>query len=303
MQRLLHARLGRAFADFCAGIVPPVGDHRPAVIRAAADAVEFVAAPCAVFVDQQFAGEVQRRALRVAVAERPNFRQRRRRERIVGRNRAVARHANDFAVMVRERLRFFRIAAVADGQKQISVGGFHDARAEMVAAAAAAAHVKNHAHIGERAFVLGKFRARQRGAGAALRPRFGERQKHLARAAKVARHRDIQQPALHARAHFRHAADLARLPVLVQQQPPAALADQKSAVRQKRQRPRHIHSADHALYAHRLIRRLRLRRAGKRQRAAKNAEKNPARRRRNAHHYASIAFTTAFQPSAMLVRL
>ena len=70
VQRLLHAGLGCPFANARADpVVDPVGDHRPAVVRAGADHVHLVPALGAVLVGPQRTGRrVQRSALLIAVA-------------------------------------------------------------------------------------------------------------------------------------------------------------------------------------------------------------------------------------------
>src|SRR3954465_11081550 len=71
VDRLFHARLGGAFADFgAAAVVGPVRNPRPAVVGAGPDDVHFVAALRAVLVRPQHAGlRMQCRALLIAMAQ------------------------------------------------------------------------------------------------------------------------------------------------------------------------------------------------------------------------------------------
>ena len=79
-----------------------MGDHRPAVVLAGFGNVDFIAAARAVLMQPQRAGlRMQGRALRIAVAVTPDFRERTGAidKRIVRRHAAVASNPNHLAQM------------------------------------------------------------------------------------------------------------------------------------------------------------------------------------------------------------
>src|SRR5882762_4673595 len=99
--RLLHSFLrGDALADRASGILPSVGDYRPAVVGAATNDIEFVPAKRTVLVLPQLSGfRMQDQSLRVAMPVTPDLGSRVlcSNEGIVGRNRAVIAEAKDLA--------------------------------------------------------------------------------------------------------------------------------------------------------------------------------------------------------------
>ncbi len=131
MQRLFQPFLGRAFADLGAGIIAAIGDDRPAIVLARLDQVNLIAAARAVLDGVEFAGGlVERDALRVAVALRPDFRERlsSRPERVIGRDAAVGIDMYDRARIVLPVLRAIAIAAIADADEEAAILGDRDAR-------------------------------------------------------------------------------------------------------------------------------------------------------------------------------
>src|SRR6266446_1028158 len=72
---LIHAGLRGSDSDLRAGIIESIRNHRPAVIVARLDYVDLIAALRAMLLFPQFAGcGIDRQALGIAVAERPDFR-------------------------------------------------------------------------------------------------------------------------------------------------------------------------------------------------------------------------------------
>src|SRR5690606_30458357 len=117
MDRLLHAFLVRTLADLSAGIVPPVGDHRPAIVLAGFRHVDLIAAARAVLDDPKLtARRIDRRSLRIAMAVRPDLRPHAilADERIVLRHRSVRRETHDLAEMAGKILRRLHRVAFAE---------------------------------------------------------------------------------------------------------------------------------------------------------------------------------------------
>src|SRR5690606_14513527 len=117
INRLLHAVLVRSLADLRAGIVPAIGDDRPAVILAGLRNIDLVAAARAVFDGPELAAlRMDRGALRIAVPVRPDFRPHAflADERIALGHRAVRRDAHHLAEMTGEILRRLQRIALAE---------------------------------------------------------------------------------------------------------------------------------------------------------------------------------------------
>src|SRR5437868_14755587 len=120
-----------------AGIIYAVADHRPAVVLALADDVDFIAAARAVLGLPQVAGRgIDGEALLIAMTVAPDLRLRAGAadEGIVLRHRAVRRNADQLAEMVIESLRLIAAAIVfAERDKQVAVRGLYDAATEVIA--------------------------------------------------------------------------------------------------------------------------------------------------------------------------
>jgi EAL domain-containing protein (putative c-di-GMP-specific phosphodiesterase class I) len=155
VQRLLHAVLaGDAGADLAAAVVLAIGDHRPAVVLAGLDAVDFVAALGTVLVHPQLAVGGQHRALRAAVAPAPDGRQGvgAGNEGVVG-DAAVLAHAHDLAQVAAQVLCLFLVlGAFAQRQEQAAVRlavhhALHDAAAKVQGAVVLGLLLENHLHL------------------------------------------------------------------------------------------------------------------------------------------------------------
>jgi hypothetical protein len=135
---LLHPGTRRAEADPPPGVMPAVGDHRPAVVRAAADAVDLVAAPRAVFgEDPEIALEIERRALRVAVAVAPDLGARARRptKGLSAGTLPSRLMRTTVPLWLPDPARWHVLAPVADGEEEPPIRRLDDAAAEMPPAA------------------------------------------------------------------------------------------------------------------------------------------------------------------------
>ncbi len=191
---------------------------------------------------------MQRRALHIAVAVGPDFRLGvlAPDERIVGRSGAVRRDAHDLADVIAEVLRLLRIGAViAQRQEQVVVRRLHDAAAEMPAARRRSFLAEDHLHVVE--LVTGELGPRHRGAAAAL-VRIGETEIDGLVLREVAIERDVMQPALARREHFRQAGKRrGELAVGDDAQTAGTFRHQHAAVGQERERPGVVQSAHHRL--------------------------------------------------------
>src|SRR5690606_17257416 len=175
VQRLLHARrLAQAFADRGAVVVHAMADHRPAVVAAGTGDVQLVAALGTVFGLPELTGiRMQGRALHVAVAVRPDRRQRllAAGEGVVGRNAAVAFDPVNLALALVQALHALGLAAVAGGDVEPALAVEDQARAEVMAGAQLGLLAEDHLHALQ-PLVLDQARPRHRRAGATV-ARFG----------------------------------------------------------------------------------------------------------------------------------
>src|SRR5581483_10599832 len=124
--RQLGAGLFAVDRDRPSRIVDAVGGERPAVIAAAVDEVELVSALRPVLVGPQLSRHlVEGKALRISVAEAPDFRSGRRllAERIIVGNGPVAPDAHDAARCVGQILGLGGIPAIAERQKKKTIWG------------------------------------------------------------------------------------------------------------------------------------------------------------------------------------
>ena len=183
---------------------------------------------------------MQRRALQVAMSVRPDFRPRAvpLHERIVGRRRTVGVDAHDLADRRREVLRPLALGvAVAGRHVQRAVAREREARAPVIRTARLGHLAPDHLRVLE----AGRAEppARHRGTGAALAG-LREAQVHEPVGGERRRQRNVEQPALPAREHARHARKGRRkLPVLADDaQASLALGDEHAAVGQEREAPR-----------------------------------------------------------------
>ncbi len=150
------------------------------------------------------------RALRVAVALGPDFRQvpgavgRG----VVGRDRAVRIDADDRAGMVLHVLRAVSLAAVAGGDEKRAIRREHQPRAEMARDVGLLRHREDDLDIVQtrRASVAHQLRARDSRAGAALAG-LGEAEEDEVGAGEIGRGDDVEQAALAARRDLWHARD------------------------------------------------------------------------------------------------
>ncbi len=251
MQRLLHAVLaGDAGADLAAAVVLAIGDHRPAVVLAGLDAVDFVAALGTVLVHPQLAVGGQHRALRAAVAPAPDGRKGvgAGGEGVVGRDAAVLAHAHDLAQVAAQVLCLFLVlGAFAQRQEQAAVRlavhhGLHDAAAKVQGAVVLGLLLENHLHLlqgggvgvqcgtGQGGAVLAGIRA---GTGLAVA------KIQLAVLGKAAVQHHVQQPSLAPRHHGRHAGQRRVQPAIALHHAHAAgaLGHQVAAIGQKGHSP------------------------------------------------------------------
>src|SRR5580704_2351710 len=127
--RLLHAFMRcDTHADGSAGILPTIRDHRPAVVCAAMNQVEFVAAQRTMLVRPQLSSYgVHNQALRIAMSVAPDLRLRilGANERIVGRNAAIIAQAKNLTRVIVELLRPVLVMALANRQEQITIEENH----------------------------------------------------------------------------------------------------------------------------------------------------------------------------------
>jgi hypothetical protein len=123
--------------DRGAAVVDAVTDHRPAIVLALADDVDFIAAARAVLDFPEIAGRgVDRQSLLVAMAKTPDLGPGAiaSDKGIVRRRCAIGRDPDQLAQMIAEVLRLVAIAEVfAECCEQIAVVGLHDAAAVMIA--------------------------------------------------------------------------------------------------------------------------------------------------------------------------
>ena len=114
-----------------------VGDDRPAVVAAALDAVDLVAAHRAHLVRPQPAGGVERDAQQIAMPQRPDLRRNPAPpgKWIVGRHRAIGLEPDHLAQVLLQVLGRVELLAVARGDPQFPVGAEGDAMAVVPAAA------------------------------------------------------------------------------------------------------------------------------------------------------------------------
>ncbi|MNU98958.1 hypothetical protein D3C71_890790 [compost metagenome] len=258
MQRLLHARLGCAFAQLAAAVVFAIGNHRPTVVAARLGLVEFVATLRAVLVHPQLAVWPQRCTLGVAVAVAPDLGQGARLfgERVVGRHGPFGGDADDLAVVVVELLGIvLAVVAVTQGQEQVAVRRLHDAAAKMQAAFDLGPLAEDHLDVLQAASILGQRGPGQRRAVAACARRcgLGKTKEDAAVAGKGSVRHHIQQAALPACCHSRHPGQWgADLPAGTDNpHAPRPLSDQKLPLRQKGHRPRVIQALGHGHQRHR----------------------------------------------------
>ena len=106
-----------------------VRDHRPAVVKPHPDPVYFIATASAVFNGPQRAVGVERRALRIPVAIRPNLRLRSFQfsKRVSVRNGPITRNPDDCAVVVGQILRQVRFAPLAKRYEQVAIPSLDNA--------------------------------------------------------------------------------------------------------------------------------------------------------------------------------
>ena len=219
---------GDARADLAAAVIFAIGDHRPAVVFAGGNQVDFIAALCAVLARPQAALRIQHHALDIAVAVAPDFAACAAllHKRIIGGHAAVTAQAHDFADVAAQILRLFAAAAsVAHAQINIS-GRQRNAATEM----AVAAHFRRLAEQGfhlRKAAALGRQYALGQGGAVAAAARLAEAEIHAAVVGKVFIQCYIKQTALPADIDFRQACHRCGNPTLRihHAQIAAALAD------------------------------------------------------------------------------
>ena len=258
MQRLLHASTLGALAHLAAAVVFAVGDDGPAVVAPGQGQVDLVATLWAVFVHPVSAVRGECGPLCVAVAVAPDFGQCARfaYKGVVGRHGAVLVHAHHLAQVVVELLGVVApVVSLTQGQKQRAVPRLRNTAAKVQVAGHFGFLAEDDLYIFQLGAVL-----RQAGLGQrrAVGPRHGrcvrlgkaEIQRAVAGECRVGHH--IQQTALPARGNGWQAAhgrqDFAV--GLDHPQPPRPLGHQKTAFRQKSQRPRVFQPLGHHLCAH-----------------------------------------------------
>ena len=246
-----------------------MGDDRPAVIRAAADDVHLVAAERAELRLPQRPGPgVEGQALHVAVAVGPDLRPDAFlvRPRVALGGPAVTLQPQDLAGEVAEVLRpLLADEAVAGGEVELAVPGAEDDAAAVVVAPLRLRRrgIQDRPRVFQRGRALVEARADQARQRAAFHPR-REAEIDLPRRREVRRQGDIEQPALAARLHHRHAAERAGDAAVAADDAHAArpLGDQQAAVGQEGGAPGVVEplgegddAKDGGLRAHRPLRR------------------------------------------------
>ena len=217
VDRLLEplARRRRAL-DRTTGVLLPVARQRPAVVLAALEQVQLVAAARAVVDRPEAALAVEGERLHVALADGPDLGARigAAGERVVGRDRTVGRDPDRLAQVAVEALRIRshpHVGAFAGRHVEHAVGAEREARAVVHGAVEGRQHAEDHADLIEAAAVVRQHAARDAGAVAAV-ARLGVAPEDRAVRSERRAQRDVEQPALAARIDRRHAGDrLARL--------------------------------------------------------------------------------------------
>ncbi len=174
-------------------VVHAIADYRPAVVCAACNPVEFIAALRAVFGDPQGAARaIQGHALRVAVAVTPDLRQCLGvlHERVVGRYATIVVQTDDHAVMIRELLCGMRgqvacgrYLAVAHADEQIAL--LVKGQAGTVVPAAAGLRHENIFHVAQCAIAIAAANDRRGGFFILQRLRVGQIEQTIAGKVRV----------------------------------------------------------------------------------------------------------------------
>ncbi|MNM65836.1 hypothetical protein D3C81_772980 [compost metagenome] len=152
MVRVDHAidMLAPGFGNRHQRIVDAMGGNRPTKVLAGLGDVDLITATGPVLVGPQLAGPgVERRALLVAVAERPDFRAHviATDKRVVLGHRAVREDAHQLALQLVQVLRSRPLVVLAKGDEQVAVAVEHQARAKMVAAGELGLLAENHVEV------------------------------------------------------------------------------------------------------------------------------------------------------------
>ncbi|MNY01398.1 hypothetical protein D3C86_1339260 [compost metagenome] len=177
-----------------------MGRQRPAVILAALDDVDFIAAQGAVFVfPQRAVPRVERRALRVTLPVGPDLRAHvgLADKGVVLGHSAIRVDSHHFALQLVEVLGGRAVVVFPQGHEQIAVAIEHQPRAEMIANREFGFLTQDHLEILERRHIVGEPAAAHRCTGlVALSVTLGIRQIDHPVLLEIGRQRYIQQTAL-----------------------------------------------------------------------------------------------------------
>ena len=151
MDRLGHAvPLGAFSYGHSSLVLAPVADDRPAVVDPGPHHVQLVSAPRPVLVRPEGSGlRMEGEALHVAVPEGEDFGPRpvHAHEGVVGRDAAVCAEPNDAPRVVARVLGAAPIAAVSEGDEEMSVRGEPEPRPEVATAARLREGAEQHLHV------------------------------------------------------------------------------------------------------------------------------------------------------------
>ncbi|MNF58793.1 hypothetical protein D3C84_403630 [compost metagenome] len=188
------------FGNRLTGVVDAMGRQRPAVILAALDDVDFIAALRAVFVfPQRAVPRVERRALRIALPVGPDLRAHvgLADKGVVLGHSAIRVDSHHFTLQLVEVLGGRAVVVFPQGHEQIAVAIKHQPRAKMVAHRELGFLTQDHLEILERRHIVGEPAAAHRRAGlAALTATFGIGQIDHPVLLEVGRQRHVEQSTL-----------------------------------------------------------------------------------------------------------